>query len=368
MSERQGLLSETKAALDTPALLVDLDVMAGNIERIARTCREAGVRWRPHTKGQKTPEIIRMELAAGASGITCAKVGEAEVMVAAGIGDILIANEIVGAIKAKRLAELLGRADITVAIDNKRSVAELGDAAAATGGRRLGIVVEVDIGMHRAGVEPGPAVVELANAAALHPRLAFRGVMGWESQATTIADPLLKERTVVEAIQRLAASADACRAAGHKVDIVSCGGTGTFPYCIRQPGVTEVQVGGGIFSDVHYMTHYHEDFAPALTILATVISRPTESRIVIDAGRKTMSGDSAMPQPIGLPPVKSMRLSAEHATIELEAPSELPRIADKIELIVGYSDTTVHLHEEIVAIRSGGIEDVWRVLGRGKIK
>jgi D-serine deaminase-like pyridoxal phosphate-dependent protein len=364
---RRDLLSETKAALDTPALLVDLDVMAGNIDRIARTCREHGVRWRPHTKGQKTPEIIRMELAAGARGITCAKVGEAEAMVGAGIGDILIANEIVGELKVRRLVELLARADITVAIDNRLSVAELGDAAAARG-RRLGIVIEVDIGMHRAGVQPGSAVVELANAAAGHPGLAFRGVMGWESQAVTIADAQAKEKVVVEAVAQLTASAAACSKAGHRIEIVSCGGTGTFPYCIQQPGVTEVQVGGGIFSDMHYMTHYHADFAPALTILATVISRPTPTRLVLDAGRKTMSGDSAMPQPIGLPAQKSMRLSAEHSTIELEVGSETPRVGDKIELIVGYSDTTVHLHEEIVGIRSGRIEGIWRVLGRGKIK
>lgn len=367
MSDRKTLLSETKAALDTPALVVDLDVMAGNIDRIARTCRAHGVGWRPHTKGQKTSEIIRLELAAGAIGITCAKVGEAEAMVGAGITDILIANEIVGEIKVRRLVDLLTRADITVAVDHPRNIAELG-AAAAGRGRRLGVVAEVDIGMHRAGVLPGSAVVELAKVAASHPGLAFRGVMGWESQAVTIADPKGKEKTVVEAVAQLTASAAACRAAGHTIDIVSCGGTGTFPYCIRQPGVTEVQIGGGIFSDMHYLTHYHSDFTPALTILATVISRPTPTRIVIDAGRKAMSGDAAMPQPLGLPPVRTMRLSAEHATIELEGASEAPDVGQKIELIVGYSDTTVHLHEEIVAVRSGRIEGVWRVIGRGKIK
>jgi len=367
MIHRQELHSESKAALDTPALLVDLDIMTGNVDRIASMCRAHGVGWRPHTKGQKTPEIIRLELAAGAIGITCAKVGEAEAMVDAGIGDILIANEIVGEIKVRRLVELLARADVTVAIDSLRNVAELG-AAAAGRGRRLGVVAEVDIGMHRAGVLPGPAVVDLAKVAGAHPGLAFRGVMGWESQAVTIADPKAKEKVVVEAVAQLTASAAACRAAGQKVDIVSCGGTGTFPYCIQQPGVTEVQIGGGIFSDMHYLTHYHSDFAPALTVLATVISRPTPTRIVLDAGRKAMSGDAAMPQPIGLPAVRTMRLSAEHATIELEVGSDTPGVGEKIELIVGYSDTTVHLHEEIVGVRSGRIEGVWRVIGRGKIK
>ena len=149
---------------------------------------------------------------------------------------------------------------------------------------------------------------------------------------------------------------------------MSCGGTGTFPYCAQQPGVTEVQVGGAIFSDMHYLTHYHVDFASALTILATVSSRPTPTRIVIDAGKKAMSGDAAMPAPRGMPPISAMKLSAEHAKIELEQPNGNPKIGDKIELIVGYSDTTVHLHEEIVGVRGGRVESVWRVAGRGKIK
>ena len=132
--------------------------------------------------------------------------------------------------------------------------------------------------------------------------------------------------------------------------------------------MTEVQVGGAIFSDMHYLTHYHVDFAPALTVLATVSSRPTPTRIVVDAGKKAMSGDAAMPQPRGVPPVETMKLSAEHATIELQQPSETPRVGERIQFIVGYSDTTVHLHDEIVGLRNGLIECVWQVAGRGKIK
>jgi D-serine deaminase-like pyridoxal phosphate-dependent protein len=192
--------------------------------------------------------------------------------------------------------------------------------------------------------------------------------MGWESQATTIADPAEKERTVRDAVAALTASARACKAAGHNVAIVSCGGTGTFPYCAQQAGVTEVQVGGAIFSDMHYLTHYHVDFAPALTILTTVTSRPTPTRIVVDAGKKSMSGDAAMPAPRGIPPISAMKLSAEHSKIELEQPNAAPGIGDKIELIVGYSDTTVHLHEEIVGVRGGRVEFIWRVAGRGKLK
>jgi D-serine deaminase-like pyridoxal phosphate-dependent protein len=129
-----------------------------------------------------------------------------------------------------------------------------------------------------------------------------------------------------------------------------------------------VQVGGAIFSDMHYRTHYHMDFPFALTVLASVISRPTPTRIVLDAGRKTMPGDAAMPQPLGLPAIASLKLSAEHGKIELEAPSATPTVGDRVEFVVGYHDTTVHLHEEIVGIRKGRVEAVWRVAARGKIK
>src|SRR5215468_209312 len=361
------LIGKSPSALDTPALLVDLDIMEANMARIVAACRAHGVGWRPHAKAHKTPEIARMQLEAGAIGITCAKVGEAEVMAAAGIRDILIANQIVGATKIERLVAIADRADPIVCVDSVENASEL-DAAFRRAGKRLRVLIEVDIGMSRAGVAPGAPAVALAREIARRPGLRFVGVEGWESQATTMADRTAKEHTVREAVAALAATAHACREEGFAVDIVSCGGTGTFPFCIEQPGVTEVQIGGAIFSDMHYRMDYHVDFEPALTVLATVTSRPTPTRIVIDAGKKTMSGDAAMPAPRHLPPARAMKLSAEHAKIELAEPSAVPEVGDKIEFIVGYSDTTVHLHEEIVGVRDGRIEAVWRVAGRGRIK
>ena len=361
------LIGERKEALDTPALLVDLDVMATNIERIAAACRAQDVSWRPHCKAHKTPEIAKLQIAAGAIGVTCAKLGEAEVMAAAGIRDILIANQIVGPAKIARLVALARHADPIVCVDSIDNADAL-SAAFEHERQRLRVAIEVDIGMHRAGVEPGVPVTSLARAIATRRGLRFVGVVGWESHATTVADPTEKERLVREAVAMLVASARACSDAGHAVEVVSCGGTGTFPYCIEQPGVTEVQVGGAIFSDMHYRTHYHVDFAPALTLLATVTSRPTPTRIIVDAGRKAMSGDAALPAPIGLPAVSVVKLSAEHTKVELAAPCTTPRVGDKIEFVVGYSDTTVHLHEEIVALRDGRIESIWRVAGRGKLK
>jgi len=362
-----SLIGQPKSALDTPALLVDLDVMEGNIARIAATCRTNGVGWRPHSKVHKTPEIAKLQIKAGAIGITCAKLGEAEVMAAAGIRDILIANQIVGPIKLGRLVALAGHADPIVCVDNVENLTAL-DAVFRQAHKRLRVAIEVDIGMNRAGVVPGAPVVALAAEIAHRSGLEFVGLAGWESQATTIADPGEKERVVRDAVAMLTDSAQACVEAGHEVRIVSCGGTGTFPYCSEQPGVTEVQIGGAIFGDMHYLTHYHVDFSRALTVLTTVTSRPLPTRIVVDAGKKAMSADAAMPAPLGLAPMAGMKLSAEHTKIDLERASESPKIGEKIEFIVGYSDTTVHLHEEIVGVRDGRIECFWRVAARGKIK
>ena len=197
--------------------------------------------------------------------------------------------------------------------------------------------------------------------------LRFVGVTSWESHAVTIAEPSEKARVVADAIKLLTSSADACRAAGLPVDIVSCGGTGTFPYCAQQPGVTEIEAGGIIFSDVHYRTHYHLDFPQALTLLATVTSRPTaharHHRCWQEGDEQRCRGARANRRE-----GDSVWLSAEHGTIDLAEPNDLPRIGDKLELIVGYGDTTVHLHEEIVAVRNGKIEAIWRVAGRGRIK
>jgi D-serine deaminase-like pyridoxal phosphate-dependent protein len=355
------------ATLDTPVLLVDLDVMDSNIARIAAACRARGVQWRPHIKAHKTPEIALRQIAAGAIGVTCAKLGEAEVMADAGVIDLLIANQIVGPAKIARLVKLRERADPIVAIDDPAHVAALA-AGVPDPARPIRVVVEVDVGMNRAGVQPGEAAAMLAAAVARHEGLCFAGIMAWESHAVGIADPDEKERVVETALADLAATAEVCCDAGHPCKIVSCGGSGTFPFCIEQPGVTEVQVGGAIFSDVHYRENYHLNFPPTLTLVATVTSRPTGTRIILDAGRKALPPDTARPQPLRLPPIKALRFSAEHAIMELSAPDDTPRIGDRVEFIVGYSDMTVFLHDEIVAHRGDEIEAIWSIAARGMLK
>jgi len=262
---------------------------------------------------------------------------------------------------------LLDGADVIVAVDGVENIRELADTSKQAG-RQLRVVIEVDLGFCRAGAAPGAAVLALADEIARHSSLRLAGVMGWEAQTTTIADPAEKEKAVAAAIGLLTQSADLCRKAGHDIRIVSCGGTGTLLYCIKQPGVTEVQVGGAVMNDAHYRWDYNIDLPFALTVLATVTSRPTPTRVILDAGRKSMSVDMAVPRPLDVPAVREVRLSAEHAKLELESPSDRPRVGERVEFLPGYTDTTVHLHEEIVALRNGRVEAVWKVAGRGKIK
>jgi D-serine deaminase-like pyridoxal phosphate-dependent protein len=356
-----------KEKLDTPALLVDLDVLQSNIARIAGACRAGGVAWRPHTKGIKVPAIAHMLLRSGAIGVTCAKLGEAEIMASAGINNILIANQIVGEQKILRLVNLRRHADVMVAVDDPDNVGAL-DAAARSKGVKLGLLIEVDIGIGRAGVPSGEPAVSLAELIGRHANLELRGVMGWEGQATEIRDPSEKVAAIKAAVGMLAATAERLRGTGHSVEIVSCGGTGTYETTSALKGITEIQAGGGIFSDIRYRTKMHVNHPYALTVMTTVTSRPSTTRIICDAGKKTMSGDAALPFPLGLDHVASIGLSAEHATINLQVPNDRVKIGDRLEFVVGYSDTTVHLHDEIYGTREGRVEIVWPVLGRGQIR
>jgi D-serine deaminase-like pyridoxal phosphate-dependent protein len=356
----------SKWELDTPALLIDLDVLERNVERMSGRLRAAGVGWRPHTKGIKVPALAHKLLRAGAFGITCAKVGEAEVMAGAGIRDILIANQVVGAPKIARLVNLLPWADVVVAVDDEANVAAL-DAAARAKGVRLRVVVEVNTGMNRAGVEPGEPALELSRVVAGCSNLRYAGLMGWEGHTVSMADQDAKRASIERAVGKLVETAERCRAAGLAVDIVSCGGTGDYTVAAGVPGVTEVQAGGGIFCDLHYRDHMHVDHEFAATILATVTSRPTPTRIICDAGKKTMSSDAAVPRPLIDGEVRRVALSAEHGTIEVAEPSALA-VGDKIEFIVGYTDTTTMLHEELYALREGKVEVVWPIQGRGKLR
>ena len=351
--------------LDTPFLWVDLDQLAANIASLAAYFRAAGVAWRPHTKGMKVPEIAQRAIAAGAIGVTCAKLGEAEVMADAGIGDILIANQIVGPVKIARLAALRRRADVKVAVDNPDNVRALG-AAATAAGVEIGVLVEVELGMGRAGVAP-TAAAALSRLVHETPGLRYLGVMGWEGHTVGMTDPAAKRDAVEHCVDLLGESAAACRAAGLPVTIVSGGGSGDYTISAHRGVLTEIQAGGAIFCDATYQA-WGALTQPSLFVRTVVTSRPTPDRIITDAGFKALPMWTRPPLPVGLPPAQPYRTSAEHGTLILDAPDATIKVGDGLDFIVGYGDATVFLHDRLYGVRQGTVEAVWDVAGRGKLR
>ena len=355
-----------KEDLDTPALWVDLDKMEGNIAALAAHFREAGVGWRPHTKGIKVPAIAHKAIAAGAIGVTCAKLAEAEVMAAAGVGDILVANQVVGERKISRLVNLCRHADVKVAVDNPANVAQIGRLACERG-VEAGVLVELNTGMERAGVAPGEAAVALSRTAAETPGVRYDGLMAWEGHTSLIEDVEEKERSIRKCVGLLTDSVDRCRAAGLAVRIVSGGGSGTYKVTPFVDGMTEIQAGGAIFCDGAYQKR-HVETEPSLFVRATVTSRPVPERIIFDVGFKSLPTWYGDPSPIGLPQVAEIRMSAEHGKVVLAAPDTSVQVGDGFDFGVGYTDTTLFLHDTLYGVRDGVVEAVWRIEGRGKLQ
>ena len=355
-----------KEDLDTPVLWVDLDRLESNIRIVGTRLKEAGVDWRPHIKGVKIPAIAHQLLKAGAIGVTCAKLGEAEVMVADGIKDILIANQVVGPPKYTRLAHLCRQADVKVAVDSDATLEDLGRAAIQTG-VEIGVLIELNTGMERAGVRPGEPVVDLARKVHQTSGLRFRGVMAWEGHACVDEDSDWKHGEIRRAVGDLVDSAARCRAAGLPCDIVSGGGSGTLSVTPDLDGITEIQAGGAIFNDVMY-TLWGVRTDPAIFVHVTVTSRPEPDRLIVDAGFKTVPAWFGMPMPVGVDDVESVRMSAEHGTVTFTGPNHEIAVGDKLDLMVAYTDVTLFLHDHLYGIRNGVVETVWPIIGRGKLR
>ncbi|MBM3265791.1 MAG: alanine racemase, partial [candidate division Zixibacteria bacterium] len=352
--------------LDTPFLWVDLDRMERNIETLGAHFVRAGVGWRPHTKGVKVPAIAHKAIAAGALGVTCAKLGEAEVMVAAGIRDILVANQVVGPRKYVRLVNLCRQADVKIAVDSDATLADLGKTAVAKG-VRVGILIELDTGMNRAGVKPGAPTVELACRVHETPGLAMRGLMAWEGHACVDETDPGKNTEIARSVGLLIETAEQCRHAGLPCDIVSGGGSGTYLVTPFIKGVTEIQAGGAIFNDVMY-SGWGVTTEPSLYLTATVTSRPTPERILYDAGWKALPAWFNIPKAMGVEGVREVAPSAEHGKLVLDAPNHAIRAGDRLDFMIGYTDTTLFLHDHLYGIRGDVVETVWPIHGRGKLR
>lgn len=356
-----------KFDLDTPILCIDLDVMQSNIDKMAGFMHERGKQWRPHQKCHKTPAIALKQAAAGAIGVTCAKVSEAEVMAAAGIRDILVANMIVGQPKWDRVAGLCRQADPIIACDHYAQVEPL----AATCRRRgvaPRVIIEVNIGLDRVGIAPGRDTLELAEAIDKLEGVELAGIMGYEGHLLR-ADIENKREQINESIGVLEQCRDAMLENGLCCDIVSAGGTGSYQFTSDCPAVTELQCGGGIFADPMYQYQMGVtglDFA--MTVLATVVSRPTLERAILDSGRKTLNPDHQAPVVKGHSDAEPVRFSAEHCELKLGPESQNLKIGDKVELIVGYADFTTVLHDNFYGFMDDRLEVVWPIQGRGKLQ
>ncbi|HAA74495.1 TPA: alanine racemase [Candidatus Latescibacteria bacterium] len=358
-------IGQHKSELDTPALLIDMDTLEKNITTITARCKGAGVDWRPHTKGHKSPVIAQKCIDAGAMGVTCAKLGEAEVMAAAGVRDILIANQVVGAQKVSRLVNLRHMSDVMVAVDDPAHIDAIGEAAGSIG-VSVRVMVEVNVGMNRSGVDPGAPVAELARYAADADGVDLGGIMGYEGHAMGMPDDK-KEAECKRCMGLLAESVAAVKAAGLDVPIVSAGGTGTLAYTPDLDGVTEIQAGGGVMMDTYYAKKLGaKGLNYALTVLASVVSHREPERAVIDAGRKTVHGDYVLPEVLD-DDIEVVQLNAEHGHLRLGKNARDLKVGDKIEMVSGYSDMTVFLHDVIYGIRDDRVEAVLDVAARGRL-
>lgn len=362
MSANANAIGLPVAELETPALCLDLEIFRRNLAKMgAFLIARHGVQWRPHIKGLKAPELALQAFDAGAIGVTCATVYEAETMVFSGIRSLLIANQVAGERKLARLARLTRRAEVITATDSEVHAAQL-NAAALAESAVIPVLVEVDTGMGRCGIAPGEPTAQLAAKVHAMPGLRFRGLMTWEGHAVPMQGEA-KRVEIAACMERLTRSVECCRAAGLPVEIVSASGSATYQDSVPLHSITEVQAGGGALCDLNYR-RWGVDNEFALTVLTRVVSRPTPRRVVVDGGFKTMSFQHGYPEPVGLGTRKSLVLTAEHGIIELEEPDERLRPGDTLSFIPGYADSTVCLHDELCVIRDGVLEAVWAIPGR----
>jgi D-serine deaminase-like pyridoxal phosphate-dependent protein len=353
--------------LDTPALLLDLDAFEHNVRRMAGHFREHRVNWRPHAKAFKCPAIAHALRREGAIGVTVAKVSEAEIMAAGGIDDILIAHLVVGPSKAARLAALQRQAAVRATVDHPDQVGPIAEAARAAG-TTIGLLVDVNLGMNRTGVGSPEQALTLARLVAGSNGLRFDGVMGYEGHTLMIPDQAEKNQAVRAAIARLDAARKAVEDAGLPCPIVSAGGTGSYQHTAGLPGPTEIQAGGGAFACRYYTELCKiEGHRPAISVLATVVSRPAADRAILDIGQKSISAYRTPPVLKAYPDLPIAVLSAEHGILTVPEPLGL-RIGDKVEVIPGYSDFTFVLHDRLIAHRQGRVEACWPLLGRGMLQ
>ncbi len=359
------------AAVDTPALILDLDALERNLGRMADAVRGKPVRLRPHAKSHKCAEIALRQVAAGAAGVCCQKVSEAEALVAGGIKDVLIANEVVGSGKLARLAALARKARLAVCVDAAENVFEL-DAAAARAGVRIDALVEINVGADRCGVEPGAPALALARSIAASRNLRFAGLQAYHGGAQHLRRVADRRSAIGRAVELVQTTRELIEQSGIACATVTGAGTGSFPLELASGAYDELQPGSYLFMDADYnRNEFDADwprFEQSLFVWTTVMSRPAPARAVVDAGLKASSVDSGMPQVWGLPGVEYVKASDEHGVLAIAPGANAPALGAKLLLVPGHCDPTVNLYDWFVCVRRGVVEALWPVSARGALR
>jgi D-serine deaminase-like pyridoxal phosphate-dependent protein len=349
--------------IPTPALLLDIAGMERNIRRMADFFAQSECKLRPHFKAHKTPEIARRQLAAGScTGLTCATVGEAEIA-SEFCDDILIANQVIGRDKVSRVAQIARRGiDIKIAVDSIEGLDQI--ARAAEGAEaEVGLLVDVNVGMPRCGVQPGEPAAALAKRISDTANVRLRGAMGYEGHVVGIPDRTKRAPAAATAMSALSASVQAIRDAGLPCEIVSAGGTGTYDITGRIPGITEIQAGSYVLMDTAY-GKLDIPFEQAMWVLGTVVSRPSPLLCVLDSGHKSCTEDHGNPSVRGIEGASVMFLSDEHASLNIPADSPL-KAGDRVELVPSHIDPTINLHDVFYALDGEKVAGVWPIAARG---
>lgn len=361
--------------LDTPFVVIDMDKVERNITGMQKMADAAGVALRPHAKTHKIPALALKQVAAGAVGVTVAKVGEAEVMVDAGIGDILIAYPIVGTSKWERLARLGRKANVSVAVDSLEVTRGISQALEKAGGC-IGVLIEIDCGFRRVGVAPGEPVLALARQVVQLPGLELKGIMTFAGHSYDARDSEERRRIGIKEGQTAVACADTLRAVGLSVDIVSVGSTPTSPIAAKVPGVTELRPGTYIFGDLmQVQMNVHSLDQCALTVKVTVVSRPAPERAVVDAGTKVLTKDGE-DSPLGTgrglvygrPGICVEWLTEEHGMLKLAEGEWGLAVGDTLEIIPVHACAVVNMVDEVAFVRGDDVEAVVAVSARGKVR
>jgi len=357
------------AEVDTPCLLLELDAFERNIRRLTESLQGRRIALRPHAKSHKCPQIAQRQIAAGAVGVCCQKVTEAEALVAGGVQDVLIANEVVGRPKLVRLAALARQAKVAVCVDDAGNVRDM-ERAAAEFGVTLDVLVEINVGANRCGVEPGEPALALAREIVACPHLRFAGLQAYHGPAQHVRDVAERRAAIASAVEKARATRELLERHGIPCPKITGAGTGTYLFEATSAVYDELQPGSYVFMDGDYARNDWTEsgipqFEHSLFVWTTVMSRPSPQRVVVDAGLKASSIDSGMPRVADVLGARYVKASDEHGVIELDQGTL--QLGDKVKLIPGHCDPTVNLYDHYVCIRNGRVEALWPITARGAL-